>query len=232
MSHDTQILMLCLLPLLLQLFGLLFAVLLDPFMTHRRQAILIIIIVLVASFIIQNYLNFLTMQSGAYRYLRILASIYGYIIRPIVLVLFIRLIRPDGMQWPMWTLIGVNSAVHLTALFSGICFTINTENHFVRGPLGYTCHVISFALLLWLFLLSILEYRRIHKSETIIPVINAVIIVAGVALDMNVGQDYVVSFLTVSVVSSCVFYYLWLHLQFAREHEQALQAEQRIQIMI
>ena len=232
MSHDTQILMLCLLPLLLQLFGLLFAVLLDPFMTHRRQAILIIIIVLVASFIIQNYLNFLTIQSGAYRYLRILASIYGYIIRPIVLILFIRLIRPDGMQWPMWTLIGVNSAVHLTALFSGICFTINTENHFVRGPLGYTCHVISFALLLWLFLLSILEYRRIHKSETIIPVINAVIIVAGVALDMNVGQDYVVSFLTVSVVSSCVFYYLWLHLQFAREHEQALQAEQRIRIMI
>ena len=34
------------------------------------------------------------------------------------------------------------------------------------------------------------------------------------------------------MVIGCVAYYIWLHLQFVREHEDALQAEQRIQIMI
>ena len=120
----------------------------------------------------------------------------------------------------------------MTALFSSICFTITKTNSFARGPLGYTCFIISFALLLWLFLLSLLEYRKVRKAETIIPIANTLIIIAGVALDMLFSGDFVVSFLTVSVVSCCVFYYLWLHLQFAREHEQALQAEQRIQIMI
>ena len=41
-----------------------------------------------------------------------------------------------------------------------------------------------------------------------------------------------VSFLTIAVVCCSLFYYIWLHLQFVREHEQALQTEQRIQIMM
>ncbi|MBR1747789.1 MAG: histidine kinase, partial [Clostridia bacterium] len=35
-----------------------------------------------------------------------------------------------------------------------------------------------------------------------------------------------------AIVSSTVFFYIWLHLQFVRKHEKALQAEQRIQIMM
>ena len=41
-----------------------------------------------------------------------------------------------------------------------------------------------------------------------------------------------VSFLTIAAVVSSVFYYIWLHLQFVREHEQDLVAAQRIQIMM
>ena len=39
------------------------------------------------------------------------------------------------------------------------------------------------------------------------------------------------SFLTMAIVISCLFYYIWLHLQFVREHEDDLKAKQRIQIM-
>ena len=38
--------------------------------------------------------------------------------------------------------------------------------------------------------------------------------------------------MTIAVASGCVFYYIWLHLQFVRAHERALRAEQRIQIMM
>ena len=41
-----------------------------------------------------------------------------------------------------------------------------------------------------------------------------------------------VSFLTITLVSCSLFYYIWLHLQFVREHENALAAEQRIKIMM
>ena len=40
------------------------------------------------------------------------------------------------------------------------------------------------------------------------------------------------AFLTIAIVISCVAYYTWLHLQFVREHEEALRAGQHIQIMM
>ena len=41
-----------------------------------------------------------------------------------------------------------------------------------------------------------------------------------------------VAFLTIAIVVGSVFYYIWLHLQFVREHENDLMASQRIQIMM
>ena len=61
----------------------------------------------------------------------------------------------------------------------------------------------------------------------------ALIIAASVALDMNVGMaQQPVAFLTIAIVVGSVFYYIWLHLQFVREHEKDLMASQRIQIMM
>ncbi|MBR1749276.1 MAG: histidine kinase [Ruminococcus sp.] len=45
-------------------------------------------------------------------------------------------------------------------------------------------------------------------------------------------RDYPVSYLTIAVVCCGLFYYIWLHLEFAKEHERALMAEQRIKIMM
>ena len=53
---------------------------------------------------------------------RTLTSIFGYAIRPVILILFIRLISPEKPLGWAWVLAGVNAAVHTTALFSRICF--------------------------------------------------------------------------------------------------------------
>ncbi len=232
MLSDIQMVLLILFPLAIQIVGLAFAVLLDPYLQHRRRGILMIIITVVLSLVMQNYFNYLLSQIEGHRMLRIMNSIYGYSIRPVILLLLIRLIRPDKMQWPFWVLAGVNFAVHLTALFSGVCFTFTESNNFVRGPLGYTCFFISFLFLFWLVLLSLWEYRKIRRIEAMIPVFNAAVIIASVVLDLYFANEFAVSFLTSAVISTCVSFYIWLHLQFVREHEQALRAEQRIQIMI
>lgn len=72
------------------------------------------IVCLVFVLLLQNRCEYLIELSGGYPYRRMLVSMFGYIVRPVVL-----------------------------ALFSGICFMISEDNRFVRGPLGYTCHLIS-----------------------------------------------------------------------------------------
>jgi len=60
-----------------------------------------------------------------------------------------------------------------------------------------------------------------------------VVIAGAVAMDFNaVFNDAPISFLTLAIAISCVFYYIWLHLQFVREHEVALKAGQRVRLML
>ena len=55
----------------------------------------------------------------------------------------------------------------------------------------------------------------------------------AIVLDYHVGSLLQpISFLTIAVVIDCALYYAWLHLQFVREHEDDLKANQRMQIML
>ena len=123
--------------------------------------------------------------------------------------------------------------VHLTALFSGVCFSIDAANQFHRGPLGYCCHIVSGVLLVYLVYSTYKECIRVKKIESWLPILNALVIIASVAVDSVVDyHNFPMTFLTIAVVIVALFYYIWLHLQFVRRYEQAIQAEQRIQIMV
>ena len=233
MIQGIQIEIMVLIPLLLQMIGLTFAILIDPYIRRDHRRIMLIIVALIFSLIAQNYFGYLLDKDGTMLFRRTLVGIYGYSIRPIILLLFFYIVGSKQKYWPFWILIALNAAIHLTAVFSGICFRIEPDNHFHRGPLGYSCHVVSGILLAYLVYLTIREYSRVHKSETWIPACNALLIIASVVQDSVVDyRIYPVSFLTIAVVNSNLFYYIWLHLQFVRKHERAMMAEQRIQIML
>lgn len=222
-----------LLPLLLQLIGLTFAVLIDPYIRKKHKSVMLLIVAAVFGLIVQNLLGYLLDTGGAHPFARTVVDIWGYSVRPLIIVLFYYIVGKGKSYRPAWILTGLNLAIHLTALFSGVCFRIDENNHFMRGPLGYSCHIVSALLLAHLVYLSVKEYARVRKREAVIPLSNAVIVVAAVLVDTFVdNRSLPISYLTVAVVSSCVFYYVWLHLQFVREHEKALMAEQRIQIMM
>ena len=232
MSQSVQTTILIILPLLLQLAGLVFAVLVDSYISRKNRKLLIIIAVLVFSLIIQNLVDFAAHGEPDMARIRTVADIYGYAVRPVVLVLFMDIVGTHRKHTVEWILVIANAAVYMTALFSGISFRISPVNGFERGPLGYTCHVISFIFLGLLIADTVRETNWREKGELFIPIGNASVIVAAVIVDMTIGSTVMyIAFLTVAVVSSCVFYYIWLHLQFVREHEQALLAEQRIQVM-
>ena len=233
MSREIGAELMVYIPILLLLAGLTFTVLVDSYISRKHKRIMLTIIVLIFSLAVRDYLGFLLDADGTQPFFRTLVAIFGYSVRPVILLLFFYIVGTGGRYRAFWALVGLNAVIHLTALFSGICFSIDAANRFHRGPLGYSCHVVSGILLFYLVCLTARGFGRVKEPETWIPVFNALLIVASVAFDS--AADYrrcPVSFLTVAVASSSLFYYIWLHLHFVRRHEQALQAEQRIQIMM
>ena len=229
--ENTIYLLFC--PLFLQLICLTAAVMLDSTLIRKRRKSMLIIAALVFVQAAADYLNHYFSFAEKNRMLRILVDAAGYSVRPAILVLFCRIVKPDQDNRAAWIVTGVNAAVHLTAFFSGICFTIGEDLHFRRGPLGYTCHVVSALLMIYLFNLTIRTYGRGRKREIVIPVLNMLLIAGAVCLDgTGYFSSFPISVLTYAVMSCSVFYYIWLHLQFMKEQTREEQSRQRIRIML
>ena len=82
-------------------------------------------------------------------------------------------------------------------------------------------------------MLTIRVFEPTTRRETWLPVLMLELIIGALALDFNTYDfDQPIAYLTIAAVVDCVINYIWLHFQFVREHERALQAEQRIQIMM
>ncbi len=217
-------------PIVLQIIGLTLAVIIDPYIKKQDRKIMMIIIGLVFSLVVQNFLDYFS-DLMTMDVLRTMASVWGYTVRPVILIMFFYILNKDRSYKLFWGLIGINTAVYFTAFFSKVAFWIE-NGHFQRGPLCFTCHIISLIMLVYFLYLTICELKRSPKRETIFPVFNVLMIFVGIAADYFAARQQVVSYLTITVVSYSLFYYIWLHLRFVREHERALMAEQRIQIMM
>ena len=221
-------------PLALLLVGLGFTVLIDPYIRREHRRIMLFILVLCVSLIVQNLWENALFVSRTGLLLKNYLSAFGYAVRPVILILFLYIVHPDGRKWSLWTLAGINAALYFISPVTNLCFTIQESDYaMLRGPLWLTCPAISAILLAYLLLRSVLRYRETKKSEQLIPVTVSLVIIASVLLDMSVVMEpQPISFLTIAIVTGCVFYYIWLHLQFVRAHERDLETAQRVKIMM
>ena len=233
MADELRLGVMMALPLMLQLIGLTYSVLIDPYILKKRRNILLLNVVLMVSLIATDLVSTLLVVAVNRPLQRTLVSIFGYVVRPLVILLFCYIVSPDKRCRASWVLVALNTGIYLTALFSPLAFSITPDNSFRRGPLGYASHIICGLLLLNLLFLTLREYGNKGKMEALIPIFNAVVVIAAVALDtFIIHTQSGITMLSIAMVSCSLFYYIWLHLQFVREHEEALMAEQRIQIMM
>ena len=222
------------LPALTLLAFLIFIVHIDSYIRQNQKKDMRIIILVLFSLIVQNYADYCALLAEEPHWLlRTLAGIYGYSVRPVILLLFLRLIAPQkNFRWG-WVLACVNIAVQVTALFSHICFWIDENGHYHGGPLSNLCLYISLILLVCWFIMTIRVFEPRKRKETWVPILVFILIIAAVMMDYNVGSlAQPVTYLTIAAIIGCLAYYIWLHLQFVREHEEALVAGQRMQIMM
>ncbi len=75
MAGETVTLLLMLSPLVLVLVGLLFALLIDPYISRRQRSIFIAVIVLIFSLVAQNLADYLLDRNGALPLARTVAGI-------------------------------------------------------------------------------------------------------------------------------------------------------------
>ena len=218
----------------LVLIGLAFAVAVDPYVKKPVKRVMLLIDAIETTIIlaccVSNGLE--AAWVPAYVTPQTALSVYCYIMRPVIIVLFIYVIWDDPRRRLFWIPAGLNAAVYLTTFFRHWTFHITPEGNFIRGAMGYTAHWIGILLLLCQLNIALSQSRKIEGRERLIPIANAVIVLLGVFLDSRCHDNGTISFTEICSVFCFAFYYIWLHLRFVREHEQALVAEQRIQIMM
>ena len=218
----------------LTLLGLLAVIVnIDAYIRPDLKRIMRIIVAVVFSLLLQDHLEYRLMIGQARPFARTLTAIYGYAVRPVVLALFLRIMAPEKKFGWVWALVCINAAIYATALFSPVCFRITWDNHYTGGPLSDTSFYVGALLLSYWLLLTVRVFEPETRRETWLPVLMFELIIGALALDFNTYDfDQPVSYFILAAVIDCVINYIWLHLQFVREHERALQAEQRIQIMM
>lgn len=124
------------------LLVLLYVIWQDPYIEKKNRSTMLWIVLLVFAILILDCLNALFLLWILVPE-RIVADILCYAARPLAIVLLLRVLEPEKRHPHCWILLGLNAAIHLTALFSPICFTLDPTGCFVRGPLGYSSHIIS-----------------------------------------------------------------------------------------
>ena len=218
----------------LALIGLAFAVTVDPYIKKQTRRILLAVDVIELTVLVISCISngLESARNPGYVIPRIALSVYLYIMRPAIIVLFIYLVWDNPRRRFFWIPAVINLLIYLTAFFKPWTFYISADGDFIRGPLGYTAHATSLLLLVSQLIITLTKFGRIHGTERLVPIANTVIILIGAFMDSRCQQSGTISFAEIATVFCCVFYYIWLHLQFVREHEHALMAEQRIQIMI
>ena len=150
-----------------------------------------------------------------------------------ILVLYLSIVNPDRRYLPEWLLVIVNAGIYLTAFGIPLTFYYSADGAWIPGPLRNTCLFVSIFLLGELIYLTVRKYRGIQKRNMLMPIFSIVMIIGSLIMDYETTRaTQTVSFLTIAIVVSSLIYYIWLHLQFVREHEEDLKAQQRIRIMI
>ena len=233
MKLDINVLAVLFAPLLL-LVGLGFTVAIDPYIQRQQRCVMLVIVALCFTLVAQNLLENAFFVSRSNLAFKKILSAYGYSVRPVILILFLYIIQPGGKKWLEWTLAGINAALYCTSPFTGLCFEIRDWDYaYLKGPLWYACILVSAVLLVELLARTVVLYRETGRRERLVPIAVVFIIILSVIMDLHVVmQSQPITFLTIAIVVSSVFYYIWLHIQFVREHERDLMTAQRVQIMM
>lgn len=148
------------------------------------------------------------------RFWRILLSVIGYDLRPCAAVGLLLVVCPAKKRsWVIWIPAIINLAVNLTAFFSPIVFSFDSNYRFVRGPLGYLIFAVALLYMVQILMLTNRRFRERKKTERWILIACAVSCIAASLIDMRYGGCR----LNEAIMICCIFFF-----SFLRSHNNLL----------
>lgn len=144
--------------------------------------------------------------------LRVWMSAIGYTVRPLVILTIILIVlRGRISKLPILILPAVvNAVVAFSALFSDIAYSYDEANEYVRGPLGFTAHIISAVYLVIVLCLSIQFFveKNVYEGMVVVAIIMSVVMATALETILKMK-----GLLRLAIGLSIVFYYLYFHTQ-------------------
>ena len=169
--------------------------------------------------IILNYLD--VMFAGDTRYMifdltpkqaaipRQICAAVKYAIQPVIILLQLLIVAPSKRyKLPCITLAVINAAVFLPAAFGAkFAFYISPENHFHRGPIGYTIFVV---LLIYVGLLYQFSLEYFHKNRTTQSLLLISLVTLAVVTAFGEATDTLSGHTVEVIIIGTLAYYLYL----------------------
>ena len=217
--------------LMLQLLILFLAVFTDHYFRKEQKHFFYLSIALSLSLVLWEGIGLLLRMNASHSFGKMVFSVYGFCIRPVFVLFFLKVINAGKKRKVYWYLAASNAlcCIAVAFIYGGNSSLENYE--FVLLLLKWIGYSIFFLILFGLVRETVKKIRHMRNTEQILPILNVLILAFAAAADLMYENGFF-SFLTVAIISCSLLYYIWLHLQFEQEHEQAMVAEQRIQIMI
>jgi hypothetical protein len=223
-----------LLPILLQLLGIVFFALNDKQISKKQKLLLFEIVLCDIILVVQNVAEYVLTEKVVDQDLRVFFGVIGYCLRPLIILLFCCFVSKSRKHIAAYILVIFNAAIHIADIFTAriLTFAIDDNNKFFRGKFGYTSFIISAILLAYLVFCTIREHRLKRKTWWAALFIVGILVAATVLEISPWYFEYPISYITMAIVSCSLLYYIWLYIEYEEKHKNALMAEQRIKIMM
>ena len=191
--------------------------------THKKESIYSILIMVEA--IVLAVFLYMERYGKEHNYVALatVCGFFGYVLRPVCLVFFIRLVtaRREKYSFLFYLPLIVNVAIYSLALFmnsetlSHLVFYYEfdgVETVFRRGRLylNFFAHVISAAYLGYLIYVSIKRLKGKHISDAVTIMICAAFVVIAVATE-SIFSNEDIQLLNVTIAITALFYYLFIY---------------------
>ena len=125
--------------------------------------------------------------------LRILFSAIGYSVRPIIVYLFVKLLLRDKKlskksRFLIIIPIVLNMLIAFSAFFTDIAYSYDSSNKFVRGPLGFSTHIVCVFYLIIMMILTVKKFCSKDYSEGLLIVLIVLVNVTAMIMESFLGM--------------------------------------------
>ena len=182
---------------------------------NSKSRVLKLLIVEVAAVTVFNALEYYFSTLDSFNYGRLIFSFLCYSLRPVIIITFITLLTNNKIMKFLYGLSFVNALIYSTCFFSSVAFSFGENNNFIRGPLGYSTHILCIFYLIILIYLIIKRHSKQTWNKTIMLLFVSISSTLAAFLDFAIASNLFDQTILICVL----FYYLFLYMEYNKIDE-------------